>query len=239
MALHRGERNKDMEMLKHIADHREADTIASKLRQKRFTLFMRLLAKVPRPIKILDVGGTQEFWERMGFTSEPGVEVVILNVGKVTTAHDNFVSIVGDARDMKSFARDEFDVVFSNSVIEHVGTYADQRRMADEVKRVGRRYFLQTPNRYFPIEPHFLVPFFQFLPLSVRAFLVRHFDVGWYTKIPDKHAAIKEVASIRLLTRRELATLFPGAAIYKEQFLGLTKSLIVYDGWAAIDGNPA
>ena len=237
MARRRGERNRHVEMLKRIADHREADTLATRLRQKRFTFFLRLLATVPRPMKILDVGGTQAFWERMGFTNESAIEVVILNVAKMTTAPDHFVCVVGDARDMNSFARGEFDVVFSNSVIEHVGTYADQRRMAEEVKRVGKRYFLQTPNRYFPIEPHFLFPFFQFLPLSIRIFLVRHFDVGWYKRIPDKHQATSEVASIRLLTQRELADLFPGAAIYKEQLLGLTKSLIVYDGWAAIDRN--
>jgi hypothetical protein len=76
------------------------------------------------------------------------------------------------------------------------------------------------------------------LPLSIRVFLVNHFDIGWYKKIPDKQEARKEVASIRLLTRRELAKLFPGAAIYNEQFLGLTKSLIVYDGWAPINTNP-
>jgi hypothetical protein len=191
---------------------------------------------VPRPIKILDVGGTLLFWERMGFTQASGIQVVMLNVTKNATEQDHFISVVGDARDMSAFADNEFDVVFSNSVIEHVGTYADQRRMAEEVKRVGKRYFLQTPNRYFPIEPHFLFPLFQFLPLSVRVFLVRHFNVGWYKKIPDKNEATREVAAIRLLTQRELVALFPGAEIYKELFLGLTKSLIVYDGWTATNG---
>jgi hypothetical protein len=223
-----------MQMLKRIADNREANSLATRLRQKRFLLFTQLLESVPRPIQILDVGGTQLFWELMGFTQASGVQVVMLNVTKITSVHDNFVPVVGDARDMTAFADDEFDVVFSNSVIEHVGTYADQRRMAEEVKRVGKRYFLQTPNRYFPIEPHFLFPWFQFLPLSVRVFLVRHFNVGWYKKIPDKTEATREVAAIRLLTQRELVDLFPRAEIYKEQLFGLTKSLIVYDGWPTI-----
>jgi hypothetical protein len=223
-----------MEMLKRIVDNRRADSLATKLRQRRFALFVCLLASMPRPIKILDIGGTQGFWERMNFTDEPGIEVVILNVSHLPTTYDNFISVVGDARDMKAFADGEFDIVFSNSVIEHVGTYADQRRMAEEVQRVGKSYFIQTPNRYFPIEPHFLFPLFQFLPLSVRAFLAHHFDLGWYKRIPDKHKATREVAMIRLLTRRELAHLFPGASIYKEKILGLTKSLIAYNRLAAV-----
>jgi hypothetical protein len=140
-----------MQMIKRFADNREANTLATRLRQKRFLLFTQLLESVPRPIKILDVGGTLLFWERMGFTQASGIQVVMLNVTKNATEHDHFISVVGDARDMSAFADNEFDVVFSNSVIEHVGTYADQRRMAEEVKRVGKRYFLQTPNRYFPI----------------------------------------------------------------------------------------
>jgi hypothetical protein len=226
-----------MELRKRIADNREPGSLATRLRQKRFMLFARLLAAVPRPIRILDVGGTQIFWERMCFTNQPGVEVVMLNLSKTATTQANFSSTVGDARDMPDFADDEFDVVFSNSVIEHVGAYADQRRMAEEVMRVGKRYFVQTPNRYFPIEPHFLFPLFQFLPLALRVFLVRHFHIGWYPKIPDKQAATREVAAIRLLTQRELTALFPNATIYKETFLGLTKSLIVYGGWATIDGD--
>ena len=63
---------------------------------------------------------------------------------------------------MDFFKDKSFDAVFSNSVIEHVGTFEDQKMMANEVIRVTNFYFIQTPNLYFPIEPHFLVPFFQF-----------------------------------------------------------------------------
>jgi hypothetical protein len=219
-------------VLKTIADNRAPNSLATRLRKQRFALFLRLLDSVPRPIKLLDVGGTQLFWERMGFTEQSGVEIVLLNLSETAVAHAHFISVIGDATDLKPFADQEFDIVFSNSVIEHVGTFEDQRRMAQEVRRVGKRYFLQTPNRYFPIEPHFLVPLFQFLPLSMQVFLVRHFDLGWSKKIPDKQKAVEHVRSIRLLTKRELAALFPGAAIYSERFLGLTKSFVAYGGWA-------
>jgi 2-polyprenyl-3-methyl-5-hydroxy-6-metoxy-1,4-benzoquinol methylase len=79
---------------------------------------------------------------------------------------------------MRQFRDHQFDVVYSNSVIEHVGDLDDMRRMAQEIQRVGKRYFLQTPNRYFPIEPHFVFPFFQFLPRPVQISLVQKFRLG-------------------------------------------------------------
>jgi hypothetical protein len=116
-------------------------------------------------------------------------------------------------------------------VIEHVGGLKDQHRMADEIKRVGKRYFIQTPNLYFPMEPHFLFPMFQFFPLWLKIWLISHYDLGWYVKTPEKEKALEIVKSIRLLCKKELYELFPGAIIYREKFLGLTKSFIVYDGW--------
>ncbi len=130
-----------------------------------------------------------------------------------------------------AFASKSFDVIYSNSIIEHIGRFEDQTRMANEVRRVGKRYFLQTPNRWFPIEPHFLFPFFQFLPVSIRVFLLRNFPLGWIGKIPDAKRAREIVKSIRLLDRKELRELFPGAHFYEEKFFGLTKSFVVYDGW--------
>jgi hypothetical protein len=115
-------------------------------------------------------------------------------------------------------------------VIEHVGDFADQRRMADEVQRVGRRYYVQTPNRYFPMEPHFLFPLFGVLPIPVRAFLLRHLALGWYTKIEDRAESFQVARSIRLLTRRELLSLFPHAQLVRERVAGLTKSYTVFGG---------
>jgi ubiquinone/menaquinone biosynthesis C-methylase UbiE len=220
-----------------FADNRRADSLATKLRRKRFALFNSLLSSLPRPLRILDIGGTQLFWERMGFTAQSDVKIVLLNLTNVPLTYPNFRSVIGDARNMGEFRDKEYDVVFSNSVIEHVGDYGQQRQMAEEVRRVGRRYFLQTPNRSFPVEPHFLFPFFQFLPLRFRVFLIFHFDLGWYQRIPDKQKATETVSSIRLLTERELRELFPGAMIYREKFFGMTKSFIVYDGWGNIPPN--
>lgn len=224
-----------MYWLKRLADNRQEQSLATRLRLKRFAFFRDLLSSLPPPIRILDVGGTENFWLRMGVDQLDGVEITLLNRTSSITTHPALKSVVGDARDMSDIEDKQFDVVFSNSVIEHVGNFENQRRMAQEVQRVGKRYFVQTPNRYFPIEPHFLVPFFQFFPISVRVFLVRHFNLGWYPKTPERQKALALVEEIKLLNERELREIFPGASVYREKILGLTKSLIVYNGWTEVN----
>ncbi|MBW4520392.1 MAG: class I SAM-dependent methyltransferase [Scytolyngbya sp. HA4215-MV1] len=220
-----------------LADERESDSLSVQLRKKRFGLFTSLMASVPTPINLIDVGGTVGIWERewfsQGQTSE--INILILNQKKIQTTHPQVKSMVGDATNMQEFQDREFDVVFSNSVIEHVGDYEAQRRMANEVCRIGKRYFLQTPNRYFPIEPHLLFPFFQFLPLAIQVWLVMNFDLGWCKKIADKQEAISFVQSIQLLSKQELTDLFPNAKLFEEKVFGFTKSFIVYDGWENLD----
>jgi hypothetical protein len=204
--------------------------LQTRIRRRRFGFVKSLFSALLRPLRLLDVGGTQEYWEKMQFISDD-VEIVLLNVSRITTSYPSLVSMVGDAREMREFKDKEFAVVFSNSVIEHVGSYEEQRRMAAEVRRIGERYCVQTPNRYFPIEPHVLLPFFQFLPFSVRIFILAHFRTPWGWKLKDEQEAVEYVRGIRLLNEREMRELFPGAKIYKEKFLGLTKSLIAYEGW--------
>ena len=191
-----------------------------------------MLESVERPLKLLDVGGTQGFWESMGSDALGDVQVTLLNLQAEPVSGQEFESVAGDARDLSRYDDASYDVVFSNSVIEHLGPrLADQRLMANEIRRVGRRYFVQTPNRYFPIEPHFLTPGFQFLPVSTRVWAVTHFNVGWYRRFADEAAARREVESISLLTEKQVRDLFPGAEIYREKILGMTKSFIAYHGW--------
>ncbi|MCR4339800.1 MAG: class I SAM-dependent methyltransferase [Gemmatimonadaceae bacterium] len=159
------------------------------------------------------------------------LRVTIVNLERQPVDGTNMESVVGDATNLTQFDDGEFDVVFSNSVIEHLRTFEAQLRMADEVRRVGKRYFVQTPNLYFPIEPHFLVPGFQFLPLDLRARLLSRFDLGWYKRIPDLDRARAEVESVRLLSRGDLRRLFPEARIYEERFGGMVKSFVAYHGW--------
>lgn len=220
-----------MRILTKYADSRKADDFATRLRRRRFTLFRSLVDALTPPLRILDVGGTPVFWEMMDFLDRPGLSLVLLNRSEALVSNPHVITVEGDARAMPQFGNDEFDIVFSNSVIEHVGAFEDQRSMAEEIRRIGKRYFVQTPNYYFPMEPHFLFPGFQFLPLSARACLLRHLALGWHERTPDPKEALELVSSTRLLTRRELLRLFPDATLFRERFLGMTKSFIVAYGW--------
>ncbi len=217
--------------IKTLADNSDSRSLATRMRRRRFELFLSLLQTVEGHVEILDIGGTQEFWDLMLGDDPSDVRVTLLNVAHQRVSSQRFISAVGDARSMPRFPSGSFDVVFSNSVIEHVGDYENQRQMANEIRRVGRRFFVQTPNKRFPLEPHFLFPWFQYLPVASRAWLVNRFNVGWYKRIPDPRAARTEVESIQLLTRGRFSALFPGARIHEEKIAGLTKSFIAIGGW--------
>jgi hypothetical protein len=215
-------------MLTKFFDNTKTGSLANKFRRKRFRLFLGLISGMKKPVKILDAGGTESFWKMMGLTSQDEVNVIIANTEIIRTTLPNFKFIKCDARDLSVFRDKEFDIVFSNSVIEHVGDLNDQKKMAEEIIRVGIRYMVQTPNYYFPFEPHFMFPFFQYLPLSWKIFLVKNFSLGWFKKTGSETEAEKNVNSIKLLTKGDLIKLFPNGNLRKEKFLFFTKSFLVY-----------
>ena len=215
-------------MLTVAANGWKPGSTAQRLRQARLELFCNLVRDLPQPVRVLDVGGTHQYWLAMDRSALPRMRITFLNLWAYEPDLPDAQAVVGDARDLSRFADREFDVVFSNSVIEHVGGLREQARMAGECVRVGKRYYIQTPNWAFPIEPHFLFPGFQYLPLAVRARLHAWRRWGWWDKAPSYHEALAEVESIRLLTRSEMGYLFPGATLYTERFLGLVKSFVAY-----------
>ncbi len=211
----------------NFADNTNQRSIAYQFRFKRFLFFRSLLDQLPKPISILDIGGTQDYWNMMGF-SDDSVQITLLNLEIQPVSGNSFVSVKGNATDLSAYADQSFDIVYSNSVIEHLFTNDAQQQMANEVRRVGKNYFIQTPNYYFPIEPHWVFPFFQFLPPQCRIWMTRNFDLGHIGQIQDPVAAAQQVKEIQLLTRQQLQKFFPGSKMYKERFLGLTKSLVAY-----------
>jgi len=207
------------------------ETISNYFRKRRFGFFTNFMIQAsPKngPLRILDIGGTQQYWLNMGMVLTPQTEIVLLNLYINEVTEPGFSSIVGDASNLSGINDQSFDIVFSNSVIEHLYTKAQQEKMAKEVARVGKSYFIQTPNRYFPIEPHWLFPLFQFLPFSVQVFLTQHFTLGNIKKTKSKEAAINLVKEVRLLTIKEFQFFFKDANIYKEKILGFTKSFTAY-----------
>lgn len=213
-------------MLGTAADYTDQASVAYRLRRRRFGAFLQLLDKLPRPVSILDVGGTESFWQMMGIGEIDDVDITLLNLGHYETCTPHISCVAGDARDLSRYEDGQFDVVFSNSVIEHVGTFDDQLAMADEVRRVGRSYFVQTPNFYFPIEPHFQFPCMQFLPLGLQVQLLCRFPIGAYPRATSQEEAYRWASEFRLLTAGQFRKLFPDAQIIRERYFGLTKSFM-------------
>jgi len=218
-------------MLKKIADNSNPESYSNKLRKRRFNIFLNQLNSIYKNnISILDVGGTYEFWELLKFPLDGRYSLSILNKRIKNKKHTDLIQYIeSDATAMDEITNNSFDIVFSNSVIEHVGNFEKQKSMAKEIRRISSRYFIQTPNKYFPIEPHFLFPFFQFLPRFIKAFLIRHFNLGWYNKVNNVKKSYEVADEIRLLSKKELTKLFPEATIYNEKVFGLIKSFIIYN----------
>jgi hypothetical protein len=131
--------------------------------------------------------------------------------------------VVGDATRLP-FEDNSFDIVFSNSVIEHVYTAANQVLFANESRRVAKSYWVQTPAKEFFFEPHFLVPIVHWCSKEVQKPLLRHLvRWGWQGR-PDEATLDKMVAELRLLTHKEFGALYPDGEIWTERFLGWPKS---------------
>jgi predicted SAM-dependent methyltransferase len=193
------------------SDHPKS--LGYKFRIKRLKKFEKLFFKnfnPEKPIKILDVGGTAYFWNHSQVPNIPGVRITLLNLHEEKPTHPHIISAIGDATSMKEFSDQSYDLVFSNSVIEHLYTYENQVKMADEIRRVGKKYFIQTPNKYFPVEAHYALPFAQYLPKDLLLFLLTKTKLS-RMKRWEKSAAQQYLDEIRLLNEREMKTLFPGA----------------------------
>ena len=201
------------------------ESLSRRFRRRRMQRFLREFGVGPET-RVLDVGGTPGDWN----TAVPRPRVVLLNMPRA--AADLAAAAQWVAADGRSlpFADRSFDVAYSNSVIEHVGDAASQRAFAAEMARVGRSYWVETPNRWFPVEQHLLTPLVHWLPKPWQAYIARRGTVWSALTRPaaDRREFYIEhfLRDIRLLGARDLRELFPGAQIRRERFLGLTKSLI-------------
>lgn len=214
------------------------DSAGNQFRQRRIELLNALVAKADirgRKCRILDIGGTFNFWhtwrEMVDWTA---VDVLCANHDPTHSdeaRNDVPVRMIkADARRLDFAGPGEFDIVFSNSVIEHVGIWSDMKAMASEVRRVGVRYLVQTPYYWFPIEPHARTPFVHWLPEPLAYRLVMARRCGFWPKQDTVSGAVSVVQSARLIDGRQMAELFPDAELVRERFMGFTKSLVAVRG---------
>lgn len=207
--------------------HKLSGKVCPLFRAKRVRRFLESF-KPDRNTRILDVGGLPHFW-----SVSMEAQITILNVKpleeyQIAYMPANMRAVEGDGTRLP-FKDQEFDIVFSNSVIEHLGTAENQRTFADEVQRVGKSYWVQTPAYEFPVEPHFFTPFVHWLPKGVQRHLLRNFTLWGVMGRPSELMVEMTIAELRLLRRAEFRSLFPRSEIWTERFLGLPKSYTAFE----------
>jgi hypothetical protein len=172
-------------------------------------------------MSLLDLGGQPMIWDNTPLR----LDITILNLPGIAASnhasHHEIRYVEGDACAVEGFAERSFDIVFSNSVIEHVGPVNKQEQFAQEVRRLGRCYWVQTPSKWFPIEAHCGMPFWWFYPPAVQSYMIER----WRKKLPAWTEMVEETT---VLTRRDLRRLFPEATIMVEKSFGLPKSYVAY-----------
>lgn len=175
-------------------------------------------------MRVIDLGGTVETWLRAPVRPE---RVHVVNLERSNASCPPWITVDrADACELPAAIRaNEYDLVFSNSVIEHVGGHDRRSRFADAVHALAPRHWVQTPYRYFPVEPHFLFPGLQYLPVAARARILSFWPLT-HARPSDHATALRVALGVELLSRTEMRYYFPRSALTAERFGGLVKSLI-------------
>jgi len=198
-------------------------------RQKRMDLFESIIQPDEEDL-VLDVGGYPATW-----TSRPQLTKRIDCLNLHTLSWDpsaepdyRITTSIGDGCEL-SYEDASYDIVFSNSVIEHVGDWKRQQAFAREVRRVGKRLWIQTPAYECPLEPHYFAPFVHWLPVRVRRRVLRWLTPWGWMQRPTQEKVDETIATTRLLTKREVEQIFPDCVVMTERLFGIfPKSYIAY-----------
>ncbi len=202
-------------------------SLGAKARLRRWGTFRKAFPTIEN-MRLLDLGGTVETWRRAPVRPR---HVTVLNLVAPGESDDDWiVPITGDACEASDALATagvdpSFDVVFSNSLIEHVGGHCRRSELARQVRQLAPRHWVQTPYRYFPLEPHFLFPGMQFMPVAARARIARHWPLA-HTRPANIDQARDDVLWTELIGVTEMRHYFPTSTILRERILGITKSLI-------------
>ena len=221
---------------------RYAINYSQRCRANRAKVFRRLFA-VSADTKLLDLGS--EVGEHVAkLVAGTEIEPANVYIADITAEAVNegsrrfgFTPVVIGESGTLPFPDDYFDIVHCSSVIEHVTVpKADvwsvhsgrefrnraeeaQAKFAREIMRVGRQFYVQTPNKWYPVESHTWLPFVGWLPRRLLIPLLRLTNSYWVKQTgPDWH----------LLDARQLSRVFEGRPVIKERSFGLVKSVTVF-----------
>lgn len=193
-------------------------------RTKKFQLFESVFH--PRPEeRVLDIGASGDVFLRYTFEDVYPFPSRITagghSLGEVRSARQMYPQPTYAVFDGCSlpFPDKSFDIVFSNAVIEHILGPSRQERFAQEVMRVGRSWFVTTPNYWYPFESHYHLPFIQFLPANLQR---------PYNRLFGTHIPKGQTQELALLSARGLRTLFPTSRIARVRVTFWPETLVAY-----------
>ena len=205
-----------------FADPYETSTLSARARRRRWSTLLNRFPDLA-DMSVVDLGGDIRSWK--GSPVRPASLLLINTVEQEVPEWAE--AMVADACDLPDSVRSRrFDLVYSNSVIEHVGGHVRRSMFASTASSLGDRLWIQTPYRYFPLEPHWLFPGFQFLPVAARARLMQRVPLGSYPAGLKAAEAVGQVLDVELLSATEMRFYFPDAELWHERFAGLTKSIV-------------
>lgn len=224
-----------MQLIHGQQDLDNPNSLASRMRRARGRRVADLVARAAeggRPIRILDLGGEPGYWRVIdrSVLEAAGAKITLVNPQAQSFDDPLFEAVQGDACDLSEYADNSFDLVHSNSVVEHVGDWPRMEAFAREARRLAPRYYVQTPYFWFPVEPHFSAPFFHWRSEQARAGALMKRRLGFVDRASDMGEAMRAVQHARLLDKRQFRYLFPDADHIDEKLAGLTKSLIAIRG---------
>jgi len=215
----------------------DASSLEFQFRAKRFVQIRNLIDAVlaeQERCEIIDLGGTEKYWSIAGDYLEQRrgrIFITLVNTEpQVVVQPSQFQAVRDSASNLDLFKGRRFDLAHSNSVIEHVSSRANMRDFGDNMRRLAPRYYCQTPNYWFPYEPHFRTIGFQYLPKAVRVAMLQRYALGFFERIDSAAEARDVVRDHDLIGRRQLAAFLPDAEITYETFLGFRKSVIAIRG---------
>jgi 2-polyprenyl-3-methyl-5-hydroxy-6-metoxy-1,4-benzoquinol methylase len=227
--------------MKPLLDYKNPGSYVNRLRRRRHECFTARVQGLlcDHPVRILDVGGTFHYWKTMGVLDGRQLIITLINLRKemIPAGLKNMRSLEGDVRS-QVFDISCYDVIFSNSVIEHLGSKAAMREFADRIRQGGKPYYIQTPSKWFPLEPHSRLPFFQFFPRPLRAWLIWRFKINYFPRGETYRDCLTVSDSTIMLSKREVRSLFPESEIVTERLFGMPKSYTAIHGFPTAMKRP-
>jgi hypothetical protein len=207
-------------LTRRVVDDFDDTSLSGRARSKRWRVFAETFPEIGE-MSVLDLGGDARAWR---LAPVRPAHVVLLNIFPQEVQEPWMTAVVGDACSPPADIS-AADLIYSNSVIEHVGGHWRRERFAESV-HAADRYWVQTPNRYFPIEPHFMLPWLQHLPHRAQEVVVTKWPLGNYASVIDRSQALRHLLDIELLSETDMRFYFPDAEIFCERLFGLTKSFV-------------